>query len=128
MRLLRLPEDIQQWVEEERLSMGHARALLSLETPDEQRDLAKEIIARGLSVRDTERVVKRIHEHTAKRMGNLARADEQLDANVKAAEDKLSRRLGAKVKIQKLKNGGKIEIYFYSDAELDNIYTSIAGN
>jgi ParB family chromosome partitioning protein len=125
LRLLKLPEEIQQWVEEDRLSMGHARALLSLETPEAQHDLGLEVIARGLSVRDTERFVKKVHEDAARKRGG--RADASLDANVRAAEDKLSRRLGTKVRIHTLKQGGKIEIYFYSDAELDNIYTMIAG-
>jgi ParB family chromosome partitioning protein len=126
LRLLKLPEELQQWVEEDRLSMGHARALLSVESAEQQRELALEIIARGLSVRETERVVKKLHEETARRHGT-ARNDGAQDANVRAAEEKLSRRLGTKVRIQKLKQGGKIEIYFFSDPELDNIYNIITG-
>ena len=126
LRLLKLPEELQQWVEEDRLSMGHARALLSVESAEQQRELALEIIARGLSVRETERVVKKLHEETARRHGT-ARSDGAQDANVRAAEEKLSRRLGTKVRIQKLKQGGKIEIYFFSDPELDNIYNIITG-
>ena len=126
LRLLKLPDEIQQWVEEDRLSMGHARALLSLDTPEAQHELGLEIIARGLSVRETERYVKKVHEEAARRRGG-GRGDVALDANVRAAEEKLSRRLGTKVRIQTLKHGGKIEIYFYSDAELDNVYNIIAG-
>ena len=126
LRLLKLPDEIQQWVEEDRLSMGHARALLSLESPEQQRELAVEITARGLSVRETERFVKRLHDETARRRGTV-RAGNSEDANIRAAEDKLSRRLGTKVRIQRLKQGGKIEIHFYSDPELDNIYNVIMG-
>ena len=125
LRLLKLPDDIQQWVEEDRLSMGHARALLSLEGPDEQRALAQRVAELGLSVRETERFVKKIHEENARRTGRASRADEKVDANVRAAEERMSRRLGTKVKIQPLKQGGKIEIYYYSDLELENIYNIV---
>jgi ParB family transcriptional regulator, chromosome partitioning protein len=124
LRLLKLPEEIQQWVEEDKLSMGHARALLSLDQAEHQRDLALEVIARSLSVRETERFVKKLHEETSRRRG-ATRSDGSQDANVRAAEEKLSRRLGTKVRIQRLKQGGKIEIYFYSDPELDNIYNIV---
>src|SRR4028119_1518470 len=60
LRLLRLPEDIQLLVEENKLSMGHARALLGVDEPEIQRKLAKEIIDKGISVRQTERTVKRV--------------------------------------------------------------------
>src|SRR5918999_4118776 len=60
LRLLRLPEDIQQLVEGENLSMGHARALLGIDDPDIQRKLAKNIMEKGLSVRETERQIKKI--------------------------------------------------------------------
>lgn len=126
LRLLRLPEEIQQWVEEDKLSMGHARSLLSLKTPETQRDLALRIINHKLSVRETERYVNKVNEDAARRRGG-GRGDAAQDANVRAAEEKLSRRLGTKVRIQTLKQGGKIEIYYFSDAELDNIYTMIAG-
>lgn len=134
LRLLKLPEELQQWVEEDRLSMGHARALLSLETPEAQRELAVEVIARRLSVRETERAVKRVLAETAKRAtgpGGAGAAGRTgalaTDANQRAAEEKLSRRLGTKVRITPMKLGGKLEIVFYSDAELDSIYSIIMG-
>jgi ParB family transcriptional regulator, chromosome partitioning protein len=129
LRLLKLPEEIQQWVEEEKLSMGHARALLALEAPAEQRDLAVEIIARGLSVRETERLVKRSGDPASRREPGTkpGARDSKVDANVRAAEEKLSRRLGTKVRIHMLQQGGRIEIHYYSDLELDNIYTVIMG-
>lgn len=134
LRLLKLPEELQQWVEEDRLSMGHARALLGLESPESQRELAVEVIARGLSVRETERAVKRHLVEIAKRTPGAGSASATgrsaaiaSDANQRAAEEKLSRRLGTKVRITPMKQGGKIEIVFYSDAELDNIYSIIMG-
>lgn len=134
LRLLKLPEELQQWVEEDRLSMGHARALLSLESPESQRELALEVIARGLSVRETERAVKRLLAESARRSAGAGAAAGpgragtlSTDANQRAAEEKLSRRLGTKVRITPMKQGGKLEILFYSDAELDNIYSIIMG-
>ncbi len=127
LRLLKLPQEIQQMVEDDRLSMGHARALLSLSSATAQRELATEIVSRELSVRDTERYIQRVNVVRAKRQ-TTAKAEETQDANVRAAEEKLGRRLGTKVKIQKLKQGGKIEIYYYSEPELDNIYNIIAGS
>lgn len=128
LRLLKLPDEIQQWVEEDRLSMGHARALLSLESPADQHALAMEIIAKGLSVRETERVVKRSTQtEGAGGKKSEPAASVKTDANVRAAEEKLGRKLGTKVKIHMLQQGGRIEIQFYSDLELDNIYSIIMG-
>ena len=126
LRLLRLPEDIQGLVEAEQLSMGHARALLGVDEPDIQRKLAKEIINKGLSVRQTERTIKRIVE------GEQVSSDSPAvkeDPNFKAAEDKLRRRLSSKVHItvSQKGNGGKIEIEFFDDNDLNRIYEMIMG-
>jgi ParB family transcriptional regulator, chromosome partitioning protein len=125
LRLLKLPDEIQRWVEEDRISMGHARSLLALDSPEEQRAVATQVIAGGLSVRETERLVKRHIEGPRGRSGEAEPG--KVDANVRAAEEKLSRKLGTKVKIQMLQNGGRIEIHFYSDQELDNVYSIIMG-
>jgi len=129
LRLLRLSEEIQQWVEDEKLSMGHARALLALDSSQAQRELALEIIERGLSVRETERLVKRgadENDRTAEKP-RAKTTEPKIDANVRAAEEKLSRRLGTKVKIHTLSDRGRIEIYYFSDLELDSIYNIIMG-
>lgn len=129
LRLLKLPDEIQQMVEEEHLTMGHARALLSLDKPEHQLAVARQIIEHGASVRETERYVKRVHEEAGRKTGkpSTAKGADRLDPNVRAAEEKMSRRLGTKVRIQPMKQGGKIEIYYYSDLELDNIYNIIVG-
>ncbi len=129
LRLLRLPDDVQRLVEQEKISTGHARALLGIDDPDIQRKLAQSIINQSLSVRETERAVKRLIEGpSAKEVSKRAMPSE--DANVKAAENKLRRRLSSKVQIlsNQAGDGGKIEIEFYDTNDLDRIYQLLMGN
>jgi len=124
LRLLQLPADLQQLVSERRLSAGHARCLLSLPTADLQREVAEKAVAQGWSVRQTERTTQRMME------GRQAKhADEvDIDPNVKAAIEEMSRVLGTKVKIvEKAKQKGRIEIEYYSADDLDRIYSVIVG-
>ena len=126
LRLLRLPEDIQQLVEAEKLSMGHARALLDVDDPGIQRKLAKNVIDKGLSVRQTERTIKKIIDGTEPSASISTYIKE--DANLKSAEDKLRRRLSSKVHIVTQKTGaGKIEIEFYDENDLNRLYEIIMG-
>jgi ParB family chromosome partitioning protein len=126
LRLLRLPEDIQQLVEAEKLSMGHARALLGVDDPNIQRKLAKNILDKGLSVRQTERTIKKIIGGAEASASISAYIKE--DANLKSAEDKLRRRLSSKVHIVAQKSGrGKIEIEFYDENDLSRVYEIIMG-
>jgi ParB family chromosome partitioning protein len=122
LRLLKLPLEIQQLVEDEKLSMGHARALLSLETADQQLLLAQEIIEKTLSVRETERLVRA--PDVAER--NVSPLEEQLsvrkDPNIVAAEQKLSKSLAAPARIKLLKEGGVIEIKFSSSEDLSRLF------
>lgn len=131
LRLLRLPEDIQRLVEEEKLSMGHARALLAIDDEKVQRRLAQDCIARGLSVREVERAVKRIVAGVppAAAVEGRARAETATDPNIRAAEDKLRRHLGTKVRIvpNSEGEGGRIEIEFYSTVDLDRLYRLMLG-
>lgn len=122
LRLLKLPTKIQQMLEEELLSMGHARALLGMESEEEQLKLADEIVARKLSVRDTEQAVKKASGSSAIRENSTPN---QNDANIRAAELKMKRHLGTQVRIHLSQNGGKIEVDFSSMTELDRIYTII---
>ncbi|HLL75749.1 MAG TPA: ParB/RepB/Spo0J family partition protein [Pyrinomonadaceae bacterium] len=127
LRLLRLPEDIQQLVEENKISMGHARALLGIDDANKQRELALNIVEQNLSVRETERAIKRIVAN-----------DEQVgivpvkvtDPNYRAAEDKLKRRFGTKVRILPNNNGsgGKIEIQYYNDQDLQRLYEQLGAS
>src|ERR1041384_8775146 len=95
LRLLRLPEDIQQMVEESVISMGHARALLGIDDVEIQRKIACNIVEHGLSVRETERAVRRVVEGT-NAAAIVSKETKQHDANLRAAEDKLRRRVWGK--------------------------------
>jgi ParB family chromosome partitioning protein len=122
IRLLQLPPDLQQLVAEGRLSAGHARSLLALTDEEMQRKLAEKIVAQGLSVRQVERITKKMTEPRDPDQ------EEGLDPNVKAAIVELERVLGTKVRIvEKSERRGRIEIEYYSPEDLDRIYTLIAG-
>lgn len=124
LRLLRLPDDIQRFVEQEKLSMGHARALLGVDDPDIQRRVARSIIDQGLSVRETERTIKRIINGVSVSDASARPTIPRQDANIKAAESKLRRRFGTQVRISinQTGEGGKIEIDYYSNNDLQRIY------
>jgi ParB family chromosome partitioning protein len=120
LRLLRLPDDLQQLVKEGRLSTGHARTILGVSHEDLQRRLARQIIEGGLSVRATELLVQKA---TADRPARTARP-QTVDPNIRAAETKLRRALGTQVRILQVGNDGrgKVEISFFNNQDLDRIY------
>jgi ParB family transcriptional regulator, chromosome partitioning protein len=123
LRLLKLPADVQQLVAEHRLSVGHARTILSLPTEDLQRQVAEKSISQGLSVRQVERIIQRMT--TAR---EAKPPDEVADPNVKAAIAELERVLGTRVRIAgRPDNRGSIEIDYYSSEDLDRIYSLIVG-
>lgn len=126
LRLLKLPDDIQKLVENEQITAGHARALLMADGADSQRHLAQKIIEMSLSVRETEKAVKRIGKDGLQVAENK-QVKIKIDANVKAAETKLRRHLGTQVHIlpDGKGTGGKIEIEYYSESDLDRIYDII---
>jgi len=117
LRLLKLPKDVQQLVLEEKLSMGHARALLALEHSSEQKTLAGKIVGCGWSVRQVERAVSARRTETPHKSEPLRQ-----DPNVRAAVEKLERALGTKVRIVEKGQRGRIEIQFYSPEELQRLY------
>lgn len=123
LRLLRLPEDIQSLLESEKLSTGHARALLGVDDMDIQRRVAQNIVEQSLSVRETERAIKRIISGVSPAAAT-SREVKPDDANVRAAETKLRRRFGTQVRIlpSQKGEGGKIEIEYYNDGDLDRLY------
>ena len=124
IRLLQLPGDIQQLIAEKRLSAGHARCLLSLPSPELQREAAERSVAQGWSVRQMERTTQRMMEGRKPKHVD----DVHIDPNVKAAIEQMERALGTKVRIvEKAKQKGRIEIEYYSAADLDRIYSAIVG-
>ncbi len=125
IRLLQLPEDLQQLVAERRLSAGHARCLLSLPTVQLQREVAEKSVAQGWSVRQIERVTQKMLE--GRKPKHVDEVD--TDPNVKAAIQEMERVLGTRVRIiEKAKQKGRIEIEFYSSEDLDRIYSAIVGD
>ena len=122
VRLLQLPQDLQQLVAERRLSAGHARCLLSLPTADSQREVAERAVAQGWSVRQIERTTQRMLEgRHPKHVDEVSQ-----DPNVKAAIQEMERVLGTKVRIiEKANQKGRIEIDYYSAEDLDRIYSAI---
>ena len=129
LRLLKLSPEVQRMLEDGRLSMGHARALLAIEDESGQFSLAKSIIANQLSVRETEKQVRQIvagDGHGSTRGAGGSSDPHPLDANVRAAELKLKRYLGTQVRIQLAeRESGRIEIAFSSMSELDRLYSLI---
>jgi len=129
LRLLRLPDDIQHLVEDEKISMGHARALLGVDDPAIQRRVARSITEHSLSVRETEKTIKRIVANGSS-TETLVPAVKKDDANVRAAESKLRRRLSTQVRVlpSQTGKGGKIEIEYYSESDLDRVYQLLMRN
>lgn len=125
LRLLNLPADVQQLVAEHRLSAGHARAILGLPNENLQRQVAEKAVSQGLSVRQVERLVRRI---TATREPKPP--EEVLeDPNTRAAVEELERVLGTRVRIvARDEERGRIEIEYYSPEDLQRIYGIIVSD
>lgn len=121
LRLLKLPSPVREMVREGALSAGHAKALLSLGSPDEQEGLAREVLRRALSVRQTESRVARIVD------GPKVRSERRRDPFTRDAEEKLSRRLKTRVRILRRRRGGEILVHFGSEEELIGIYERLTG-
>jgi len=124
-RLLRLPEEVRAEVAGGRLSTGHARAILALPNEADQRAAARDVIARGLSVRETESLVKRMAEHDAAAAPHAASPPQ--DVHTRAAEDRLRLALGTRVRIVRHGPKGRIEIDFGSEDELIRLYEQLTG-
>jgi ParB family chromosome partitioning protein len=119
VRLLNLPADVQQLVEADRLSLGHAKVILGLSNPGEQQRIAQLIVARGLSVRETEKLVESALGEKKRKIKEVRRSP------LSDVEHRLEKRLGTKVTIANGKRGGRIVIHYFSPAELDGILENI---
>ncbi len=124
LRLLKLSEEVQKYLVEGELSMGHARALLTVEDSEKQTFLAKKIINEKLSVREVEKLVKNLDKPVKEK----PTPDTQLQAIYESYEEKIKQSLATKVKISpsvKTKGAGKFEIEFYSTEDFERILERI---
>jgi ParB family chromosome partitioning protein len=119
LRLLRLPREIRGLIADQKLSPGHARPLLTLSAPEAQIEIARQVVDRGLSVRDVERKVK-----AASRPAKVP-TEAPSDPNTREAEAQLERALGTRVHIRRQGQRGRLEIAFHSEGELHRIYETV---
>lgn len=118
IRLLKLNEEVQRMVVDEMISTGHARALLAVENPEEQYNLAQRIFDEKLSVRDVEKLVKNLHKPAKSKKVD----DKTMQVIYQDIEEKLKQKLGRKVTVtSKGEGSGKIEIEFYNHEDLDRL-------
>ena len=125
VRLLGLPPEIQADVAGGALTMGHARALLGLSVPGVQKRAAREVVGRGLSVRDTEDLVKRL---TRQGEPTAPPSPPAPDVHTRAAQDRLRVALGTRVRIVRRGRQGRIEIDFTSEDELQRLFERLTGS
>ena len=119
VRLINLPLEVQQLIEANQLSMGHAKVILGLPDQSEQFRVAKLVVSKALSVRETEKLIE-FSPVARKRVAKELRRTPWSDV-----EERLQKRLGTKVMIQKGKRGGKIVIHYFSPPELDGILETL---
>jgi len=127
LRLLRLPESVQQKVESGDLSFGHARTLLALESPESITAAAQKVMALSLSVRQTESYVQGLINPEAKPKKEEKPSSEPEDPNVREAQDRLRRTLGLKVRIEDKKGKGRVIIEYSGLEDFDSILTALGG-
>ncbi|MCX5725099.1 MAG: ParB/RepB/Spo0J family partition protein [Nitrospirae bacterium] len=119
VRLTHLPSEVQQLIETNQLSMGHAKVILGLPNPNEQLRIAQLVIAQTLSVRETEKLVE------SSPVAKPRKAKELRRTPWTDVEERLQKRLGTKVAIQKGRRGGKIIIHYFSPPELEGILETL---
>jgi ParB family chromosome partitioning protein len=128
LRLLTLPDSVQEMVHDSRLSAGHARAILGLRDESAQQRLAEEIVSRGLSVRQTERKVQRLREPPSAKEKPKKSTDPAADPYVRRAQQVLERALGTEVTVR-LKGGGagEIRVLFHDAEDFDRLLGLMTG-
>jgi ParB family chromosome partitioning protein len=119
VRLINLPSEIQQLIETNQISMGHAKVILGLHEQNEQLRIAKLVVSKVLSVRETEQLIESTSVAKKRSTKELQRTPWS------DVEERLQKRLGTKVVIQKGKRGGKIVIHYFSPPELDGILETL---
>lgn len=127
LRLLKLPMEVRNQLLQNRITSGHARAILSLESKEKQKELCALIIKRGLSVREAEALAKRWSEKS-KKTTSPAKRKGDLESQLSSLQDSLRKYLGTKVQIIPKDKKGKIEIEYYSHEDLERIVETILKN
>lgn len=133
MRLLALPEDVQKMVEENKLTVGHVRPLLTLDSAEMQSSLAYEIYQNELTVRDVEQLLQDISSAKAKDQDvseetiEEAKAKRRLSPEMLSLQEQLAERFSTKVSIKKKGDGGKLVIEYYSEDDLKRIIDGMKG-
>lgn len=127
LRLLKLPDEVRSELAAGTLAMGHARALLSLPSEQAQRQAAREVVSKGLSVRETEAMVR---QELDSRSSTPSAPTEppRTDVHTRAAEEKMRFALGTRVKIVRKRKGGLIQIEFKDEDELNRLYDRLTAN
>jgi len=121
IRLLKLPAEIREMLSTGQLSMGHARALITLEDPDVQLEGARLAVRRGLSVRSVEKLIQKLKAPPREKSGP------DLDPDLQAVQEELIQLLGTKVAISGRPGKGMIKIHYFSLDDLNRIYEAIKG-
>ena len=125
MRLLKLCDEVQQMIIDDMISTGHARALISIEDPEQQYMIAQRVFDEKLSVRDVEKLVKNLNK--PEKVKKETSEDKSLEVIYQDLEEKMKQILGTKVSITSKGNGsGKMEIEFYNHDDLDRIIEMIS--
>jgi ParB family chromosome partitioning protein len=122
LRLLKLPPEVQALVVDGKLGPGHARALLSVGAADKMKELAERVTREGLSVRQVEEMVRVPAPGERAAPATAEKAKVAKDVHDRAAERKLEQRLGTRVVIRRARRGGRIEVAFYSEEELQRLF------
>lgn len=126
MRLLKLCDEVQQMIIDDMITTGHARALISIEDPEQQYTIAQKVFDEKLSVRDVEKLVKNLNK--PEKVKKEVVADKALEAVYQDLEEKLKQSLGTKVSITSKGDGsGKLEIEFYTHDDLEKITDLLTG-
>ena len=126
LRLLNHPLEVRDQLLQNRITSGHARAILSLENKERQKELGALIIKRGLSVREAEAIAKKWSEKSKKAIAP-AKKKGDLESQLNSLQDSMRKYLGTKVHISQKGKGGKIEIEYYSHEDLERIVEAILG-
>lgn len=122
LRILKLPGEVQNFIRDGRLSVGHAKVILGLANPIQQSEAAERVIKEGLNVRQAEGLIAKLQSR-----GDSKKSKTPLptDAHVTNLENKIREKLGTKVSLRYLKGKGSLEIRFFSDAELEGVLQAL---